>query len=697
MSEQKGIQLFRLAAVLYADNNYEVSTNTILRKVMECALLTNDNKPFTTHGLIDFILANYNLNVSEDEIFEIIEKANDEYFLINKKQDNTFVCLSEKRRLALDTKLNEKTIDFFINEFIDTNDDIREVQNAKDIIYRFLYELLSTNVESFKKLLNSKKEIDDLINVESNTYLPNEREVINGFLRWDNDEKNKSIFDIASYALEYCMISNNGKGTHIQLNNLKNKVFYLDTNVIYRALGINGVNRQRRTNTFLDKVIETGSTLVVSKFSELELKDSITYYVDKLKENPINNKIYSKVFELKYFRNLSSFYDFFYKWRIGKANDNLDLFEAHILSLYDAFKTKYKITSDYKIPFDEKDEKTIEKIGELADGISSQKSTDNSRQNATGNNYDASNVFLIETKREGKERSIFETKLFFISTDQSLRRWDYYRNLVTPIVLLPSQWLSIILRFINRTNDDYKSFISFLNLPSGETQIDNSKIHLILKGISEMTSNAEQQRFLAQTLVQRNFEGVLDKKTNDNELIEKTKQFAETELQKQIEKLEKSQENLKSEFDTHKTETKNQIGQLEQKATKEAKERRRKEEENKNLKNKLRETHINQELKKWKKPAKWSLLLITLIITFFYFQLFHSESEFNYVEKLINYIDNNPSETKRNWMMGVNFALLASIIGLITFCWNRLFSKDKRDKKIEVINKNMPEEFKIKP
>ncbi len=212
-----------------------------------------------------------------------------------------------------------------------------------------------------------------------------------------------------------------------------------------------------------------------------------------------------------------------------------------------------------------------------------------------------------------------------------------------------------------------------------------------------MTSNAEQQRFLAQTLIQRNFEGVLDKNTNDDELIEKTKQFAEKELQKQIEKLEKSQENLKTEFDTHKTETENQIGHLEKKATKEAEERIRQENENKNLKNKLRENHINQELKKWKRPAKWSLALIALIIAFFYFQLFHSEWKFNYVEKLINYIDNNPSETKRNWMMGVNFALLASIIGLITFCWNRLFSKDKKDKKIEAINKNTPEEFKINP
>lgn len=33
-------QLFRLATVLYADNNYEVSPKTILRKIIESALLS---------------------------------------------------------------------------------------------------------------------------------------------------------------------------------------------------------------------------------------------------------------------------------------------------------------------------------------------------------------------------------------------------------------------------------------------------------------------------------------------------------------------------------------------------------------------------------------------------------------------------------------------------------------------------------
>jgi hypothetical protein len=183
---------------------------------------------------------------------------------------------------------------------------------------------------------------------------------------------------------------------------------------------------------------------------------------------------------------------FCYKWRAGKANDSLELFEGFIMSLYEKFKVDFKVATDYKIPFDEKDEKVEKTINELSASICSYKNTDGARHGVNGDNIDALNILLVETKRDGKNSSIFETKQFIVSTDQSLRRWDYYRNTVTPIVILPSQWLSILLRYINRSNDDFKSFVSFLNLPSGESQIDSEKIHIILAGISEMTENFDQ-------------------------------------------------------------------------------------------------------------------------------------------------------------------------------------------------------------
>ena len=117
-----------------------------------------------------------------------------------------------------------------------------------------------------------------LINIESNRYTEEEKEIINNFLRWDNTDKNIAVFNISSYSLEYCMLTNQKNSNTVRLEDLKNKNFYLDTNIIYRTLGINGDNRKKRSTTFLDKFKEAGESLNISFSTHTEFKESIKFY-----------------------------------------------------------------------------------------------------------------------------------------------------------------------------------------------------------------------------------------------------------------------------------------------------------------------------------------------------------------------------------------------------------------------------------
>jgi len=634
-------QLFRLATVLYADNNYEVAPKTIHKKIIESALLSNDNKPIGVNKLIDAIHEKYNIHFDIHEVQGIIKAERDECFLLNEKHNEIIVCLSEKRKNILKQKLSNKTIDYFIEQFEKENAKLLVGHNTKDILYRFLYELLSTNIESFKKLIDSKKKIEELINLEANTYSPIEREIVNSFLGWPNSEKDKAIFDIASYALEYCMISNNSSSATVHLTELRNKVFYLDTNVIFRALGINGANRKNRTITFLKKFLEANETLKLSKFSEVEFKESIKFYVGKLRERPLKSKLNPVIFEEKFFRGLSDIYDFYYKWRVGKVNDSLDLFEAHILSLYEVFKKDFLVDTDYAIPFDLTEEKQRKPIENMANDISSFKTSELVSHGYESDLCDACNVTLIEKRRDGKSLNLFDSKFFFISTDQSLRRWDYNRNMLTPIVILPSQWLSILLRYVNRTSDDFRSFVSFLNLPLPDTQIKAERLHLILSGISEMTSNFEQQRFIVQTLVQNKFEGILEKGLDEEEIVERTKQFAKTALEHKLDQVQSQHDTLKSEIEDHKKVTEKTIEELTK--DKESKEGalEEREQENARLKQELRDNFIQRKFKNWRRWGYIAIPAALLIIMFFTFQLFFTTFKYNYVQRLIEWIDNN--------------------------------------------------------
>lgn len=51
-------EIFRLAAILYADNNYEVSSKTLHRKVIESIFIDNNNEFIGLHSLIDTLKNN---------------------------------------------------------------------------------------------------------------------------------------------------------------------------------------------------------------------------------------------------------------------------------------------------------------------------------------------------------------------------------------------------------------------------------------------------------------------------------------------------------------------------------------------------------------------------------------------------------------------------------------------------------------
>lgn len=677
--------MFRLATVLYADNNYDVKISTVHKKIIESVLLECGKNEFSINQIIDFCQTNYKLVFDENSIQEVISKSSEE-FLSNTKNNDTFICLSEKRKLVLNTKIKDKTIDFFISEFIKEYQELTKNTDTKSILYKFLYGVFNSNAQSFKKLIDNKK-IEDFSNLETNNYSDKEKEIINNFLQWDNQEKNKTIFDIASYALEYCMLTNKKSTGSIQMENLKNKIFYLDTNIIYRALGINGENRKNRSLTFLKKFAESNAQLIISKSTDTEFKESIKSHINRIKEynSPrVNSNIYQQ-FAIKIQPDIFNFY---HNWRINKTNASFELFEAYILSLYDNLKKKYKLDVDYIPSYDTKDKKNIEKITQYSSGIYEFKNKE--RYEGIGSSeVDAANIFLVECKRNGKFVNLFDTKYFLISTDQGLRRWDYQRLDQTPIVLLPSQWLSILLRYVNRTEDDFKSFVSFLNLRNNEVLIDNEKLQIVIAGISELTTDLDTQRNLLNNLIENKFKDILEKNISNEKIFDNSKKYAKTELEKRVEEqgekineqnktienlsssnadLKEGQDELSKKIDKHRKDTEKQIKSAIEESNVENKKLT---DENKLLKEKLETIQRHR-------PVFLYIPLILIILVFFLLQILFTNCEWNFVQKLVNYIDKHPSDTTKEllrWI--VNIGLGTALVFLIKDTYKRLKNKER--------------------
>ena len=119
------------------------------------------------------------------------------------------------------------------------------------------------------------------------------------------------------------------------------------------------------------------------------------------------------------------------------------------------------------MPFDIATDEHKEKVTDLISEIEKEK------QNGQFGSHeiDAENLLLIDFLRDGENSTLSETRLFLISTDQRLRNWDYSRSEYQPTVLLPSHWMSLLLRYVSRTDSDYNAFTSFLKLKNGNASL----------------------------------------------------------------------------------------------------------------------------------------------------------------------------------------------------------------------------------
>ena len=306
-----------------------------------------------------------------------------------------------------------------------------------------------------------------------------------------------------------------------------------------------------------------------------------------------------------------------------------------------------------------------------------------------------------ETKRENNNQNIFDTKYFFISSDQSLRRWDYQREDKTPIVLLPSQWMSILLRYLNRTEDDFKSFVSFLNLKNSEVLINSEKLHIVLAGIAEMTTSIEQQRFILNNLVENKFNSVVSRSMSNEQIFENAKKYAKSKLENEVEKLKIQNNDLTGKYNeisaditVHKTAVTSEIQHL--KDEKEGIKRKLsdKEQENIHLKEQLIESEIKAEMRKWQEPAKWLIALGFLIILFMTLQFCCKTWSLNYPYKLVMWIETITNTVQKTTLTTLMYAPLIGLWLISKFVWSRLISKDKKSETKLKIKNNVTVKYK---
>jgi len=258
--------ILRLAMVM--EDSASTTLDKYICKLVETVLFYDEQPSLDAVDISIKISDQFGLTFDVDEIKRALNKKGSGR-VINLSGLYSTSLKANKQIASLQDPLD--ALRGHISKYAKISSDIDDEQVFLDCILSYLYYCFNSTK---KNLLNL------LVNIEINDIEPfspssDMASQINGFLVWDNDEKNKLIYNIIVSSYEYCMLTTK-KDSILSKRIFKGKRFILDSNIIFRMAGINKDERKFVADSFVRKCKEVGIELCYTSETLGELHRVIT-------------------------------------------------------------------------------------------------------------------------------------------------------------------------------------------------------------------------------------------------------------------------------------------------------------------------------------------------------------------------------------------------------------------------------------
>lgn len=505
--------LVKLASVVYSDSDKVInySKKNITRKIIQLSISQSGNKIHTINEITTLIEDVFGLVFMEIEIWGIIKDNEDKFYIdynsaneVDEKLDIITVALTNKEYIKISKMSDKASLDSVIADFYKKKcDGTISLQKVSKLILEFIFNHFVSNMRNYNNLIHknankySDKFLSEIKYTLNDNYEEYEKIIINDFIDFEDDDKNKYIFYIVTLALEYSLTLNLPSGSIPK--EIITKSLYLDSNIIFRAVGINGLNREKKILTFLDKCLETGQTLIISNLTEKEFQNSL-----QLQCKDLDNFKNASSKSYNYLATDNDVTSTFLRIKSENSNLNASKFRAQVQTDYEDLKVKYKIKlENHKKNSDREDREIEELIDSLYKFKFGDEEQSNSRETCKTDVYN-----LNDISRKTKSNDLYPCVLF-ITVDKKLTSWskgiDKYNNLA----LSPSDLLSFMLRFVSRSSNEYESFAHLLKItPVNEINFEPIQVRNILNMLNDVEDNQEQQEKIIKQMVKNQFSDV---------------------------------------------------------------------------------------------------------------------------------------------------------------------------------------------
>lgn len=512
----QGKELLRLAISL--DDKAPSTIDKYICRIVEEILLDSESNKMTVQDIYESIESRFGLQFDMEEIEYALKRRGRNAIILT----NGVYSLTPQRRNSLSKQVNANVLLLkYVQEYCQEYKCMKPPEEIAKLLNNYLYHCFNSNIGNLLALFEG--ETQDSMRAFQATN--EEIDMLNDFIAWDNDEKNKYLYAIISFSYEYCMLTTK-KDAMLSQKIFQGKRFLLDSNLIFRMAGINKDERKYVTNNFVEKCREVGIDLCYTSETLSEIYrviDSQVKYICHLAhyQEPIDPSIIDELIDNG---DANDFYELFDHWsrQPGNKYDDYTSFQRYLLRLVkDVISnltyldvTRFSVTNSKAA------------LNEKSEGLLSYKrgKRGNRRITTSSAKTDIINIlYTLSLRLQGHKQTLWETNVFIVSADQLLIGWSRSEFEGVPIVVIPSVWLTIILRFTGRSSDDYRSFSLFLGLRHHFEASDESPINPVwlLSILARKTVDKEVKEAVIHEIIQNDGNYSFESHKTYDESVEK--------------------------------------------------------------------------------------------------------------------------------------------------------------------------------
>lgn len=508
--------LFRLNCLL---NDREANDLKKITTSLVCEYLyEHDNEEKGKSEIIKFLTGILKLSLDFDLLDSLL--SNTKYFVLTPVQNDIQVKLTDEKYAEINSKIKDHSIEFYIEKFVKDNSlDENNIEVIKAILFSSVYD----NINSFAT--------DNLLSILSNgiqnKFQPGEIDIFNQFLEYQNHEKNTALYNVFLKAVEFALITS-GRGINKLTKDIfKDKIYVLDTNVIFRILGVGGEERKQCCENLIKICINDGVKFGYTSHTFNELRRKLEQIVHVFTRAESKNQI--QVIADLVADGMDMFnQDFivhYSQYRSAKIVNNPSQYELKILTDFNVLCKQLGIELiNGKVTFEQKS------VNKLAQDLFKRKKKIRNKYSSLAAQVDAYNILYVRNKRGANNYNYSDVKSFYLSTDKSLNHiLNEISEVKVPETIMPSQ-LFLIHHSFSEVNDevDYELFLKFLKRRTSEFKYNGKDILNYIAQVRMQTNNPEYLSEVLKTYANQRYKFSNKLTINKNEEVLSFNQFSET-------------------------------------------------------------------------------------------------------------------------------------------------------------------------